>query len=480
MSTALTVPRQQDALTPALSVQQAAERYNQMVDFTKTVMVKDQDYGVIPGVSKPCLYKAGAEKLCTLFGMTPTFQLIERTEDWTGKDHGEPFFYYFYKCILVRGDRSVGEGDGSCNSFEKKYRYREGKRKCPSCGAEGALIMGKPEFEKDPRYKGGYFCYPKKGGCGQKFVKGDPAIDGQPVASVPNPDIAEQVNTIQKMAQKRALLAATLIACNASAFYTQDLDDMRTIEVEYEDVTPIQEPPRGSQSAADAVAARKLEELGASPEVVQKAQEPRPAKASTSKPNKGQINMLQAFRGLKKELEPLDPNMVHYYEVLRTNGVEHSNELTDQSHAREVYKQIGARKAALLEREAIRQDIGEDAFWARLEPLGIDNDVTLDMQDGQGLKAVIDVLRATPASVTVSPSVVQELAASLNEPLPDPQWKIELLRLEVKMIEKRAKGKWLDIVEKHAGARDIKAVGSQETADRIVFDCEDYLAGRIG
>ncbi len=212
-------------LMPVMSIQQAAERHNMLVEYTKSVMVRDQDFGVIPGVSKPCLYKAGAEKLLSLFGFSPSFSLIERVEDWTGKDHGaEPFFYYFYKCQLLRGGEILGEGDGSCNSWEKKYRYRNGDRKCPQCG-KPTIIVGKQE------YGGGFICFAKKGGCGAKFGSKDPSITGQDTGQVPNPDIAEQVNTLQKMAQKRALVAAVLIACNASAFYTQDVEDMQTIDV---------------------------------------------------------------------------------------------------------------------------------------------------------------------------------------------------------------------------------------------------------
>src|SRR6185369_712874 len=212
-------------LMPVMSIQQAAERHNMLVEYTKSVMVKDQDFGVIPGVAKPCLYKAGAEKLLSLFGFSPSFSLIQRTEDWIGVDHGgEPFFYYFYKCQLLRGGGILGEGDGSCNSWEKKYRYRNGDRKCPQCG-KPTIIVGKQE------YGGGFICFSKKGGCGAKFGSKDPLITGQDTGQVPNPDIAEQVNTLQKMAQKRALVAAVLIACNASAFYTQDVEDMQTIEV---------------------------------------------------------------------------------------------------------------------------------------------------------------------------------------------------------------------------------------------------------
>jgi hypothetical protein len=69
-------------------------------------------------------------------------------------------------------------------------------------------------------------CFKKKGGCGARFAAGDPAIESQPVGRILNPDIADSVNTIQKMAQKRSLISACLLAVNASEFFTQDLEDM--------------------------------------------------------------------------------------------------------------------------------------------------------------------------------------------------------------------------------------------------------------
>ena len=57
------------------------------------------------------------------------------------------------------------------------------------------------------------------------------------VYRVPNPDIASQVNTIQKMAQKRALIASTLLAINASEFFTQDIEDMDFIETSFVEVS---------------------------------------------------------------------------------------------------------------------------------------------------------------------------------------------------------------------------------------------------
>ena len=47
----------------------------------------------------------------------------------------------------------------------------------------------------------------------------------------PNPEIADTINTVLKMAQKRAYVAATLSATNASEYFTQDMDDF--VDVDY-------------------------------------------------------------------------------------------------------------------------------------------------------------------------------------------------------------------------------------------------------
>jgi hypothetical protein len=213
------MPFEHEAFMPALSIKQAVERFNAVVEFVRTVMREGVDYGVIPGTDKHTLLKPGAEKLCTLFGLTSRFEIIRSVEDWTGDTHnGEPFFFYLYRCQLRRGDRVIAEGDGSCNSWEQKYRYREAQRKCPACG-ETAIVRGKQEFG------GGWLCFRKRGGCGAKFGIDDSAITDQPAGRVMNENIADQVNTIQKMAIKRALICATLLAVNGSEFFTQDREE---------------------------------------------------------------------------------------------------------------------------------------------------------------------------------------------------------------------------------------------------------------
>lgn len=215
METALTVTANSDlALMPVMDIAMALNRREQITQFVKRIMKNGVDYGVIPGTGdRPALLKAGAEKLTTLFGLTKKFTIIERIEDWTGIDHdGEPFFYYVYRCSLYRGDLLIAEADGSCNSHETKYRYRKGERVCPKCG--------QANIRKSRQAGGGWYCWAKLGGCGATFQDGDKAIEGQEVGRILNPDVADQANTILKMAQKRALVAATLLGTSASEYFS--------------------------------------------------------------------------------------------------------------------------------------------------------------------------------------------------------------------------------------------------------------------
>ena len=127
---------EQSAIMPLMDIQTAVQRFSQVAEFVKEIMKSGTDYGTIPGTGdKPTLLKPGAEKLTTFFGLSKRFEIIEKIEDWTGKDHSnEPFFYYLYRCGLYRNDNLIAEADGSCNSFEAKYRWRKAERTCPNCG----------------------------------------------------------------------------------------------------------------------------------------------------------------------------------------------------------------------------------------------------------------------------------------------------------------------------------------------------------
>jgi hypothetical protein len=227
-----------DDFMPVVSLQQMIQRRNAMVDLVKSdVMKLGIDYGVIPGTERKnqdgtpsnrnnTLLKPGAEKLCTLFGLVPTFEDYRVVEDW---DKG--IFYYAYRCKLYRRGHVVGEGIGSANSREKKYR--RGARACPECGAP-TIKKSKYPPKDAPGTAPGWYCHAKDGGCGRSFEAEDERILNQAMTVDPA-EAADQINTLQKMAQKRALVASTLIATNASEFFTQDAEDMQFIDAESSD-----------------------------------------------------------------------------------------------------------------------------------------------------------------------------------------------------------------------------------------------------
>lgn len=207
-------------LMPIMDIESAIERRNFLANFVHSnVMIDGTDYGTCPGISKPFLRKAGAEKLGNFFGLSTRLECVDKVEDWTGENHnGEPLFYYRISCQVWHGDLLVTQAEGSCNSWEKKYRYRQASRLCPRCERD-TIIKGKVE------YGGGWLCFDKKGGCGFKWPDGAIEIEGQQVGVVKNDNPADLANTILKMAEKRAFVAGIIIAVNASEFFTQDIED---------------------------------------------------------------------------------------------------------------------------------------------------------------------------------------------------------------------------------------------------------------
>ncbi|MBE9229762.1 hypothetical protein IQ264_30625 [Phormidium sp. LEGE 05292] len=151
-------------------INQALQHYGTIINFVQQIFQQDVDFGVIPGTKKPTLYKSGAEKLVKLFGLHHRLELVSKVEDYTGSCHGLdfPLFVYHYKCQLFnKGGDIIAEGEATCSSAEWKYKKQ---------GVQG---------------------------------------------------IWNSQNTICKISQKRALIAAVLIGVSASEFFTQDLEDFR-------------------------------------------------------------------------------------------------------------------------------------------------------------------------------------------------------------------------------------------------------------
>jgi hypothetical protein len=248
-----------DEFMPLFTVEQAVTRKQMVNQFIGQVLNEggeagEGDYGVMPGSKKKVLFKPGAEKLCSIFGLAPRYVDDKIVEDWTGDDHGgEPLFYYRYRCQLYRGDRFMGEAIGSANSWEAKYRYRWVREedvparleldRLPVRGGERTIF--EPDFALEKKETGGKYGKPaeywdrfdnaigdgsarattKK--LGTKSFKGYEITFDETLYRVPNPDGADVINTCQKIAQKRALVAAVLVVTNASDSFTQDLEDFQ-------------------------------------------------------------------------------------------------------------------------------------------------------------------------------------------------------------------------------------------------------------
>lgn len=158
----------------------------------QNMLRKDYDYGIIPGTAKPTLLKPGAEKICMLFGLTPKYEFLQNVEDYNNN-----FFSYSFKCSLSKNENVVAEGVGSCNSKEKRYRYLLVNNINSNYSGESEKVQDK---YGNVKYR------------------------------IENIEIFNYVNTILKMAKKRAFVDAILQVASLSEMFTQDLEDLSDLE----------------------------------------------------------------------------------------------------------------------------------------------------------------------------------------------------------------------------------------------------------
>ena len=126
-------------------------------------LLRGEDFGVIPGTKKPSLFKAGAEKIATQYGLCQRYTIEDKIHDFTGK---AIFSYYMVKCELVKiidgREYVIVSSYGSSNTNEKRNGFNS-----PWDADNGTL----------------------------------------------------------KMAQKRALTGAVIALCSGSSMFTQDMED---------------------------------------------------------------------------------------------------------------------------------------------------------------------------------------------------------------------------------------------------------------
>lgn len=175
-----------------------AEHFNRLQEFYGQMLKPGSDFGIIPGVAKPSLWKPGAEKLILLLNLTVK---IERTGEILDLD--KQFYSCSYKATAVKPNGISFDCEGSCNVFEDKYRYIyetvEGEK--PT-----AEVIAEMTRNKMGRMK---------------------AINGINYwqIKIENMSRIGLMNTVQKIAQKRAFVGAVLVASGASTIFTQDLSE---------------------------------------------------------------------------------------------------------------------------------------------------------------------------------------------------------------------------------------------------------------
>jgi hypothetical protein len=227
-----------------LSTNELIERRKQFEEFVKACMIPGIDYEKSTKKDgKDVLLQPGAEKINKFYGLTASLTLVKEVEDWD-----KPFFYYQYKGQLI-WRREISEGVfenmvmadcfGSCNSRESKYAWRwmtweEIPQELRTLAKKGNYKTETREkwiveFELTPADKK---LAHKKGAEWKKDIRESKAgrkfewflHPGKTMYRIPNDDIYDQVNTILKIAGKRAFVGVTIRGTNASALFTQDED----------------------------------------------------------------------------------------------------------------------------------------------------------------------------------------------------------------------------------------------------------------
>lgn len=159
-------------------------------ELQRAVLVEGTDFGNIPGTKKPTLFKSGAEWLLKWGRFGHRLDKVDVERDGDGRPYGVT-----YRCTihhLLDKDVVVATCDGYAGYDEPDREAHTNKW-------------------------------------------------GKPVARAP-------WNTIIKMAQKRALVGATLQATSSSGLFSQDMEDYRAADPATGEIQPAKKPRTVSQS----------------------------------------------------------------------------------------------------------------------------------------------------------------------------------------------------------------------------------------
>lgn len=218
-------------------------------------------YGKIPNTDKFTLFQPGAQLICVIFGLTPQ---IEYSKEESHADYDTLTFDFVYTCKIIRqeGDVVLSEGTrGSCSSLEAKYGYRwVDESQVPHNADKQNLVTRNSavtefEFAIEKAETSGTYGKPAEywqrfrdemdAGRAEKVMK--KTKNGKEMTAwsigglqyrINNHEIGDLMNTMRKMAQKRAFVSAVATATGCNDIFTVDMEDLPFQNSEKELVYP--------------------------------------------------------------------------------------------------------------------------------------------------------------------------------------------------------------------------------------------------
>lgn len=176
-----------------ITFEAARSRYEVLKQVVEESLIEGEDYGTLPGVPEPYLKKTGAEKLMAKFSLRPDPELKHHHEDWE-----KGVFAYRYRVTLYHGKEPVGACEAVCTNQEDKFKFRWIDADAPET---------KPQEDAMKRAKTGRW---RKNGDSWLWQEKEEAS---------NP--YDQINSVVKRSQKRAMVGAVQVAFAASGFFAK-------------------------------------------------------------------------------------------------------------------------------------------------------------------------------------------------------------------------------------------------------------------
>jgi hypothetical protein len=240
-------------IAPIVDMKRVKETVDAVIEFMRSVMVNDIDYGVIPGTNKPSLLKPGAEKLVRFFGLRTRSTIMNVV---SSDDPETPFYTVTIKTEILKGNSDVviSDGLGTASTLEDRYASRwVTEAKLPKDVEKSTLSFR----IKDSKFgKGTYTEYLWKPTLGEHYF---------------------QRETVLQMADKRSYVAAVRKATAASMIFTQDMEDAQPAHRETPAKAIKEEIPKQTNFGEPAASQEQVERYiqlvnaNSNPELVERA-----------------------------------------------------------------------------------------------------------------------------------------------------------------------------------------------------------------